>query len=71
MKRRLGEEGTRDSGELDFVERSMITRPADPEAAEALFSAQRSAATVLAAIPTVSSRSLPIDHISRPARRRP
>jgi phosphate-selective porin len=29
MKRRLGEEGTRDSAELDFVERAMITQPAE------------------------------------------
>jgi hypothetical protein len=29
MKRRLGEEGTRDSSALDFVERTMITQPAD------------------------------------------
>jgi hypothetical protein len=29
MKRRLGEEGTRDSATLDFVERSMITQLAD------------------------------------------
>ncbi|GMV80899.1 MAG: hypothetical protein AMXMBFR7_20830 [Planctomycetota bacterium] len=28
MKRRLGEEGWRDAGELDFVERAMITQPA-------------------------------------------
>lgn len=29
FKRRLGDEGTRDSSELDFVERSMMTQPAD------------------------------------------
>ncbi|HYG74987.1 MAG TPA: porin [Planctomycetota bacterium] len=29
MKRRLGEEGTRDSGALDFVERAMVTQHAD------------------------------------------